>query len=298
MHYLKAKIESPLSFVHCGHFIADENWKHMRRIIDNFEIIIGIKGTAYIRQGEEEFEVQPGRILLLLPGITHEGYRVSEAGTSFYWLHFHCRDQHVLLARKDALIEISPLQSKPYFSKLSDSILIPKFSAIDNIEKILIQFRQLLHITNSNYYSSLSADYLLTYLLTEITQQIISNTFLEFKDSDINSSKFVTILEWIKINISKELSVQDIADRFNINADYLTRLFKKHLGVSTMKYINGMKISRAKELLCTLDSSIKGIAYTLGFKDEKYFMKLFKAYENITPTEYRNAYYRTYLNNS
>lgn len=39
------------------------------------------------------------------------------------------------------------------------------------------------------------------------------------------------------------------------------------------------------------------IAYMLGFEDEKYFMKLFKEYENLTPSTYRNTYYRTLYNN-
>ena len=74
-------------------------------------------------------------------------------------------------------------------------------------------------------------------------------------------------------------------------------MFKKHLGVSPKKYINGMKILQAKQYLCRFDLSIKEIAYKLGFKDEKYFMKLFKEYENLTPSTYRNAYYRTLYNN-
>lgn len=61
------------------------------------------------------------------------------------------------------------------------------------------------------------------------------------------------------------------------------------------EYIHKLKISKAKELLYS-GQSIKEIAYSLGFQDEKYFMRLFKKYENVTPTEFRKAYYRTYIN--
>ncbi|WP_139904794.1 DUF6930 domain-containing protein [Clostridium thermarum] len=56
MDYLKANISEPLNFVACGNFISEENWTHMKRINDNFEIIIGINGTAYIQQDHEKSE--------------------------------------------------------------------------------------------------------------------------------------------------------------------------------------------------------------------------------------------------
>ncbi|MDT8715114.1 helix-turn-helix transcriptional regulator [Clostridium sp. 19966] len=297
MNYLKAKISTPVNFVGCGHFIAEENWTHMKRTNDNFEIIIGIKGSAFIQQDNEKYEVTPGKVLLLLPGHIHQGYYPSNAGTSFYWLHFLCKDEYSILQEKDALMELSPLPASPYFSKVKESIALPAFFTLENIEKIIIQFRQLLHITQSNYYSKLASDYLTTLLLIELTQEVIDLNFNALEGKNIHDKKFISILQWIRMNLNKDFSVKEIAFKFNFNEDYLTRLFKKYLGVSTLKYINGMRVARSKELLTKSEESIKEIAYLCGFKSEKYFMKLFKEYENLTPTEFRNAYYRTYLNN-
>lgn len=105
-----------------------------------------------------------------------------------------------------------------------------------------------------------------------------------------------SILEWIRINIQKDITIEELAKKFNYNNDHLSRLFKKHLGVSALKYINGMKILKAKEMLSLSEKNVKEISYLLGFKDEKYFMKLFKRYENLTPSEYRQAYHKTHLN--
>jgi AraC-like DNA-binding protein len=297
MIFLKANIEKPLSFVSCGHFISDENWIHNERIIDNFELIIGINGTAYIQQNEEKFEVTPGKILLLLPGQVHKGYEFSKENTSFYWLHFLCNSEHRIINHNEALNEILPLNSDNYSRRINDSIIVPNFSSPENIEKLIILFRQLLHISNSNYYTPIICDYLVTLILTELTQQTIDNASQILGSYDISNKKLIHILEWIRINIHKEIKVQDLADRFNFNADYLTRIFKKHLGLGTLQYINNLKISKAKDYLCQSEKSIKEIAFILGFKDEKYFMKLFKEHENLTPSEFRNAYYKTYLNN-
>jgi AraC-like DNA-binding protein len=297
MKFLNARIEKPLPYVSCGHFISDENWIHSERIINNFELIIGIKGTAYIQQNDSKYEVTPGKALLLFPGQVHKGYAFSEDNTSFYWLHFLCNSEYGIIDQNEIIKELFPLNSGKYSKKISNSIIIPDFSSPENIEKIIILFRQLLHTSNGNYYTPLISDYLVTLVLTELTQQTINNLSQILRSYDVANKKLIHIMEWIRINIDKELSVRKLAQHFNFNADYLTRLFKKHTGLSSIQYINNLKIAKAKDCLCQSEKSIKEIAFNLGFKDDKYFLKLFKERENLTPSEYRNAYYKIYLNN-
>ncbi len=57
------------------------------------------------------------------------------------------------------------------------------------------------------------------------------------------------------------------------------------------EYINLQKINKAKDLLTRTDKNIKRIAYDVGIQDEKYFMRLFKKYMGLTPTDFRKAYY-------
>ncbi|MCI2255727.1 AraC family transcriptional regulator [Domibacillus sp. PGB-M46] len=57
-----------------------------------------------------------------------------------------------------------------------------------------------------------------------------------------------------------------------------------------------LKLSKAKDLLTLSDESIGSIARTVGISDERYFMRLFKQYEKLTPSEYRKAYHRIQLN--
>jgi transcriptional regulator GlxA family with amidase domain len=111
------------------------------------------------------------------------------------------------------------------------------------------------------------------------------------------NGKLSSIVEWIRANLQKEITVKELSERYNYNSDHLSRLFKKHLGVTPIKYVNAVKVLKAKELLSLTDKSIKEISYETGFKDEKYFMKLFKSAESLTPTEYRQAYHKMHVNN-
>ena len=294
MLYLKADVTKPLSYISCGQFVKDGNWIHEKRNIDSFEIIYGIKGCAYIQQDEDKFEVTPGQALLLLPGHVHKGYKQSEGEVSFYWMHFKCADNFELLSSKAAQSLMFPLTSGSYLNKACHFVMIPVFFKPNGSEKLIIQVRQLLHCAYSKDCMMLTNNYLLTLVLMELSQRAVASSSNELCDE--TSRRFSEIVEWLRININKNYSVAEIAERFNFNKDYLCRIFKEHTGVSIVKYINGVKISKAKELIFCSELSIKEISYTLGFSDEKYFMKLFKTYENLTPSEYRRSYYRMHLN--
>lgn len=296
MRYIKANIDSPLTFSICGNFTADSKWRHMERIIDNYEIIIMNKGTMHIQQDDEKFEIKEGDILLLEPGRKHMGYAYSTKGTSFYWVHFYCSEVYTM-NNVEASSEILIAQNNPYFNGLNSSILIPTLSTNLNLDRINVLFRQLLHLSQSAYYTNQSVNYIVTSLLIEITEQVIANFTTTIRKNSQDEDILPQILQWIKIHLTKNISLKNVAYEFNFSKEYLARYFKKRMGMSMQEYINYLRISDAKQLLCNSNLNIKEIANELGFVDEKYFLKLFKKYENLTPKKFRNAYNMTFLNN-
>lgn len=296
MIYLKTDINIPIKSSLCGIFTADDSWIHMERIIDSYELILVTKGTIFIQQDYEKYIINKGDILLLTPGLKHKGYSFSAKGTRFYWVHFYCNCQTKTLNSSEVLSEISIYKNNPYFDGFNSSILIPTFYKNLNIEKINILFRQLLHISQSNSYNTYSTDYILTSLLIEISNQVI-HSFLHNTDNNKYSNTLNEILQWIDNNITQNISLQNVAYEFNFSKEYLARYFKKSMGMSMQTYINNLRLSKSKNLLLNSNLNIKEISKELGFIDEKYFLKLFKKYENITPKQYRNAFIKAYLNN-
>ena len=297
MYYLKTNIINPLQFQLSGIFTADGPWKHMERVMDSFEIIIGIRGNVYIQQDEDRFILGEGDTLLLLPGHLHKGYAPSAKGASFFWLHFYCSEDFSILCEKDAHDEIKLANNNPYFSGFEDKILLPAFFHTLNIERLSILFHQLLHVSESDYYTKQSMNYILTSLAIELTEQTLSGT-AGAKKPLIEKVSLSRITEWINTHYAKQISLNTVAYEFNYTKEYLARYFKKHMGMSMQEYINKIKISKAREMLIQSDKNIKEIASELGFSDDKYFHRLFKQYEKITPREYRRAYHRFHMNNT
>lgn len=293
MLYFKTNVSKPLSYFKSGEFVCGRNWYHKSfTFIRDYEIIVGIKGTIYIQQGNEQYEINPGDVLFLVPKVLHFGYAPSQEGSSFYWIHFFCNAEEKMINKSEIYKEIISMLN----SNESENILLPTFFSLTDLDKALIYLKQILHTANSSYYTHLSTDYLVSELTVELTQQFINSINTSSVEKNVLNQKFFQMLEWIRVNVGKDISVQMLADRFNFTADHINRLFKKNTGTSTLKYINNVKINKSKELLIGSDKSVKEISHILSFKDEKYFMKLFKKYEGVTPSKYRDAYPKTYIN--
>lgn len=295
MYYLKATISKPLQFISAGIFTAETTWTHMERVIDSFELMIGIRGKVFMQQDEDRYTLGEGDTLLLLPGHLHKGYAPSVKGASVFWLHFTCNVDFMVLNEKDANEEIALANNNPYFTGFDEKIFLMTFFHSSNIERISILFHQLLHISESGYYTKQAVNYILTSLVFELTEQVLSiSTGLKNQNNSIEHLSRIT--EWIRIHLTCDISLMNVAHQFNYTKEYMARYFKKHMGMSMHEYINKMRMAKAREMLIQTDNHIKEISSALGFSDDKYFLKLFKKYEKITPREYRRAYHRLHMN--
>lgn len=101
------------------------------------------------------------------------------------------------------------------------------------------------------------------------------------------NSAIYPVIEFIKTNYPKSISVCEMADVIKMSESNLYAVFKKSTGSSPIKYLNEYRLSVACELLRHTDSSIKSIAETVGIPDQFYFSKLFKAKYLISPQQYR-----------
>ncbi|MEM8967508.1 MAG: helix-turn-helix transcriptional regulator [Bacteroidota bacterium] len=82
-------------------------------------------------------------------------------------------------------------------------------------------------------------------------------------------------------------TVEYLAERLNLSANYLSDLLKSTTGKSAIEHIHGYLIELAKQQLLTTNYSIAEIAFELGFEYPQYFSRLFKKKTGITPTQFR-----------
>ena len=100
-------------------------------------------------------------------------------------------------------------------------------------------------------------------------------------------AQFSQIVDYINLNLSSRLRLDDIADRFGYNRNYLSQLIAKKLGISFGRYVTRRRVESAKRLLAHTPLPASAVASRCGFSDELYFYKVFKREAGMTPAEYR-----------
>ncbi|MBW5446149.1 response regulator [Cohnella sp. CFH 77786] len=98
-----------------------------------------------------------------------------------------------------------------------------------------------------------------------------------------------SVAEFIKSNYYREISLEDIARQFNINAPHLSKIFLKFAGESPSKYIMSLRMNEAKHLLSLKkELTVKEVGEAVGYPDPFYFSRIFKQFTGMTPTEYKS----------
>ena len=153
--------------------------------------------------------------------------------------------------------------------------------------------KKYLHTLYNKYYSKIPT---LNDLKSLQSLEIdMAEAYLEFLICDVEvKDNFIVnkLLQHLHMNIESFMSLEKLADHLNITPEYACTCFKKHMGISLMKYSKKIKVDRAKILLLTTNMSILDIAFTLGFYDQSHFSKTFKYFEGVSPSKFRNTNYK------
>lgn len=279
MRYFYTCDKNPPQFSVCGNLISEDDFLHCRRTFDSNVLILVLEGTLFITQSENQFEVSEGQYIFLKAGEEHYGHKETKGKLSYMWVHF-CGS-----APWDTVLS----GKTPVFPE-AFSYFLPEHGICTAAHRANMLFFQLMDFSrHDKLYSKEILSCSLSLLLMEITQEFIDSTK---KENNCNSAVVFRASEWIKSNCHRQITVHDIAKSANYNAEYLSSLFKKETGLTLVQYLNKTRIEISKNLLSGNNISIKEAAYSCGFTDEKYYMKIFKRFEGITPTQYKSAFYK------
>ena len=95
------------------------------------------------------------------------------------------------------------------------------------------------------------------------------------------------VMQYIHCHLSEELSLSQLGEIVYLNPFYLSRIFKKLVGIPLGEYVIEARISKAKQLLATTNRKVHDIAREVGFVSSSYFTRFFKRVTTLTPVEFR-----------
>lgn len=121
--------------------------------------------------------------------------------------------------------------------------------------------------------------------LRQADKRVLSGiyAFMENKDSRLVHD----IRAYLETNYHREITLQDIAERFFVSRENVSRKFKQVTDENLIDYLTRLRIEKAKQLLADPTIRLSRIAEMVGIQDEKYFSRVFKKLTGSSPREFR-----------
>lgn len=104
------------------------------------------------------------------------------------------------------------------------------------------------------------------------------------------SSHVAQMIAYVQENYDQKISMNDLVEALDRSATYLNNKFKESTTYTFNEFLNRYRVHRAIEMLRQGDCKISMLALDVGFSNYRYFIKVFKRYTNVLPSDFAKYY--------
>jgi two-component system response regulator YesN len=115
--------------------------------------------------------------------------------------------------------------------------------------------------------------------------------FIEMVYTSQDARKMTQItpaVNYLDANYDKQVMLADVAKAAHLSISRLAHLFKQQMGITVIDYLTNVRIERAKAMLLGTDQNCTEICFEVGYNNQSYFTRTFKAVVGMTPTKFRS----------
>lgn len=180
--------------------------------------------------------------------------------------------------------EILSKFEKDVFSLLTDTpvIKLPQ----KNVSRILDISKNMHDLKHAEKHRQEILHLLFSLLMLEI-YKCITSKFSSDPDQEAVPPTVYSIVNYVKANYRKKLSLETIAKNLNYSVPNIRKNFKKYMGVSISEFILNYRIDQVKRLLVSTNKNMNEIAEECGFSSANYLSLIFKEKESLSLLAYR-----------
>ena len=234
------------------------------RVLPEFQIVYVTRGAGIFTCDGKTYQVKPGCVMLVLPGLKHMYRPLEETGWQEYWVGF----KGVYFSR---LLEEDRLSAEHVFFEigLHDSI----HSLFNQIFDEVRSQRPLYQLKTCALILSLVAE-----VLTRERRKEQPNYY----EKIVAKAKYL-----MESNVYSAINLPGISDQLGISTSRLNEIFKTYTSMTPYQYYIHIKIHKAESLLEQEDIPVKEAAFRMGFEDQYYFSRLFKNKTGVSPSDWK-----------
>lgn len=161
---------------------------------------------------------------------------------------------------------------------------------LQDFSSLLVKARRDLPELNPKQLGAL-ADFLSAWLERKVEPSGVSDVLNRAEETLLGQNKSIdridAVVDYIDSHFCEELSIGDLAARFDFSPNYLSSLLKARKNIKFTDYLTSLRLREAKRLLLSTNLSVKEISEQVGYHSQSHFTKLFLENEHYTPAEFK-----------
>lgn len=218
---------------------------------------------------EKEYELHTGDMLLFQPGDNH--YCAPVNGMPLDYRAVNIKSQRMA----DWMLELTACTQLPVFLH----------NVVRQSETALLIAA--LYDAIVSHASRLEREEACCFLLEQVLAEHAS--LQPWNPEESKTGLVQKVCRYMAVHVQRSLSLEELAQVAGVSKNQLLRLFAKEKGISPYRYLQSLRVQRAKELLEQQVPPLEA-AFASGFSDQSHFTNYFKTFIGLTPKQYQRIF--------
>jgi len=260
-------------FVEASYRQFKDNEKHINRLFDEFVLIFMLKNTLYFSENNKDITVKAGQWYIQLPGLKQKG-KIGSPKPFYFYLHFKAK----AYPSKNNLK--SSFKANTISSGSINRLYLPTRGVFERklFDPLFFELNELIKKPTADILKRQS-------IFLNILNNLLPSTNLPLSHSH---NLAIKLADFLSMNYMNSITYQDLSKTFSYSEDYLARILKKYYGMTPKRYIDQLRLKRAKRLLLNTDMNLSSIAERVGYGELSIFYKAFKKQMKLPPGRWRS----------
>lgn len=254
-------------------YILDKNhpkYEMAHHFHSNMEIMRILKGNSTVQLNDRKYDVSSGDVLFINSEVVHSA------------LPENCEYECIVFDPN--FIAINSEFEEFISHILNHDMFIKEKANNENIKAIVNNLFDAMK-EGKNKFS-------VTGHLYALFGEIITLNYFDEKlytenENAKNIYKLKKVLNYIRKSYQKQITLKDMAQVAGVSPKYFCSFFKTMTAKTPVEYLNNYRVEKAAAMLLSSDSSVTDIAFSCGFNDLSYFIKVFRDLKGISPKKFR-----------
>ena len=263
------------NFIEFSHYDCDASagtWRKENKIIlDSVKINVFVGGVYSVFSDGVLHRPTYGDISVFPPMKMHYGQITEATHTNYYQLDIG-RSTFSAIPDGDSLIERLIEQTTH-----SNSFVRPSANNRDGVLKLCNEIEEAIKREE------------LALAFAKTVEFVAFLCPLYLSSAEVKSEHFsvrnTQIIRYVEKHFSENITLEKLSEELGVSASFLSRIFKKEVGISIHEYINQYRILKSLSFLKT--NSVTETGYLCGFSDTSHFISVFKKHIKTTPMQYK-----------